>query len=128
MKNDTAWAAERAREMLAVGINVQATGAATNEIVTAIIKSLLDHIDGFEAVAETHRTALDNNDLLHGISSDPPSSAEERMREALDGLIAAVECECYLDDKSIAFRNRLNEAKRAALSLQGPSGKTGGEG
>ena len=37
------------REMLRMGINIQATGEATNAVITGMIKCLLDHIDELEA-------------------------------------------------------------------------------
>ena len=40
---------ETGREMLRVGINIQATGDATNAVVTGMVKALLDHIDELEA-------------------------------------------------------------------------------
>jgi cobalamin biosynthesis protein CbiD len=40
---------ETAREMLRTGINIQATGEATNAIVTGLIEKLLAHIDELEA-------------------------------------------------------------------------------
>jgi hypothetical protein len=42
-------AVDRVRETLAVGINIQATGEATNAVVTGMVKCLLDHIDELEA-------------------------------------------------------------------------------
>jgi hypothetical protein len=45
----TKWAADKARRMLADGINIQVTGEATNAIVTGVIKSLLDHVDDLRA-------------------------------------------------------------------------------
>lgn len=49
MSDETRPAADKAREMLAIGIRIQATGEATDAVVTGIIKSLLDHIDELEA-------------------------------------------------------------------------------
>lgn len=40
---------EKVREMLALGINIQATGEATNAVVTGMLTALLDHIDELEA-------------------------------------------------------------------------------
>lgn len=40
---------EKVREMLNTGINIQATGEATNAVVTGMVKALLDHIDELEA-------------------------------------------------------------------------------
>lgn len=40
---------ETVREMLRIGINIQATGEATNAVVTGMVKALLDHIDELEA-------------------------------------------------------------------------------
>ena len=40
---------ETAREMLRTGINIQATGEATNAIVTGLVEKLLSHIDELEA-------------------------------------------------------------------------------
>lgn len=42
-------AVDRVRETLRVGINIQATGEATNAVVTGMVKCLLDHIDELEA-------------------------------------------------------------------------------
>lgn len=49
---ETRPAVEKAREMLALGIDIQAAGDATNAVVTGIVKSLLDHIDELEADLE----------------------------------------------------------------------------
>jgi hypothetical protein len=49
VSDETRPAVEIARQMLAMGINVQATGEVTNQVVAGIIKSLLDHIDELEA-------------------------------------------------------------------------------
>ena len=69
---------------------------------------------------------------------DPPSSAGERMREALEGAIRLAQPATGKDVLTNAYeRGRFDgvmeyaqNLKRtlAAISLQGPSGKTGGEG
>ena len=85
------------------------------------------------AVAETRRTAPEDNGLLHGISSDPPSSAGERMREALEAAllyskeIARQFAERFPNEEAGGTLDQLKRdlvAKCAALDLQGPSGKT----
>ena len=43
--DETKPAVEKARAMLVDGINIQALGEATNQVVTGIIESLLEHID-----------------------------------------------------------------------------------
>lgn len=77
------------------------------------------------AVAETDRNAPENVGLLSGVSSDPPSSAGERMRERLAQLQAAG-CETLTIHQVVGLISFCEID--AALSLQGPSGKTGGEG
>jgi hypothetical protein len=49
LSDETRQKVETARKMLEMGIDIQATGEATNQLVTGIIKSLLDHIDELEA-------------------------------------------------------------------------------
>lgn len=41
------------REMMRLGINIQATGDATNAIISGAIQALLDHIDEIEADLKT---------------------------------------------------------------------------
>lgn len=47
--DSTAWVADEAREILAAGVDIQVTGAATNAVVAGIIRALLDHIDNLKA-------------------------------------------------------------------------------
>lgn len=49
ISDETKPAVQKARDMLATGIRIQATGPATDAIVSGIIQSLLDHIDELEA-------------------------------------------------------------------------------
>jgi hypothetical protein len=49
ISDETRPVVETAREMLRVGINIQATGEATNAIITGLLEKLLAHIDELEA-------------------------------------------------------------------------------
>lgn len=49
MSDGTRPATQAARDMLAAGINIQATGEATNAIVTGMLTDLFAHIDELEA-------------------------------------------------------------------------------
>lgn len=47
--DETRPAIQAARDMLAAGINIQATGEATNAVVTGMLTALFAHIDELEA-------------------------------------------------------------------------------
>lgn len=47
--DETRPAVEKVRETLRIGISIQATGEATNAVVTGMVQALLDHIDELEA-------------------------------------------------------------------------------
>lgn len=49
ISDDTRPKVENIREMMRTGINIQATGEATNAVVTGMVQALLDHIDELEA-------------------------------------------------------------------------------
>lgn len=49
ISDETRSKVDTVREMYQQGINIQATGEATNAVVTGMVKALLDHIDELEA-------------------------------------------------------------------------------
>jgi hypothetical protein len=49
ISDDTRPVVETAREVLRQGINIQATGEATNAVITGLIEKLLAHIGELEA-------------------------------------------------------------------------------
>lgn len=47
--DETQWAADGARKILDIGIEIQGAEPVTNAVVAGLIKMLLDHIDNLKA-------------------------------------------------------------------------------
>jgi hypothetical protein len=86
------------RKMLAEGINVQATGEATNRVVEGAFRSLVEHIDELEMDLAALRTAV--------ALSSPAPAAEEAFRRGAEEMKA----DCV----------RWHEEKAAELATKNP--------
>lgn len=88
MSDETRPPVETARKMLALGINIQATGEATNDLVTGIIQSLLSHIDELDAdlkcAVAVGRYAANQPYKAEAITYPPGHSIHDILRDVAE--------------------------------------------
>jgi predicted RecA/RadA family phage recombinase len=78
-------AVTKVREMLAVGINIQAVGEVANNVVSGIIKSLLDNIDEQAQIIKSANTDRDEWRKLANLSKAMWEDAEADLSTAPAG-------------------------------------------
>jgi hypothetical protein len=111
---ETQGAVDSARKMLAMGIDIQATGEATNNLVTGIIASLIAHIDEQDL---NIKTAIAVGRV---VANQMATARQQAISEVLD-LLTAHELYQY---RPKAFDGFIEYA-RTELALATPQQRTG---
>ena len=93
---------DKVREMMSIGVNIQATGEATNAIVTGMVQALLDHIDELEA------------DLKAAIALGRAYAAVNVKHDALAKTIKGIAEFCSGDDTTLGALHRLASIRNMA--------------